>query len=117
MHVYHTAMLHVISCCRTSSSRTNPSRGSHLPGQAVSVAACNCMSLLCLQVTCGSTIKLAHGASNFRLHSHEVAYSRGSQQQSVTAYPTSDDGQGYWVVAGLNVSMHCALNSGKMIPF
>jgi dolichyl-phosphate-mannose--protein O-mannosyl transferase len=50
------------------------------------------------QVTCGSTIKLAHSASGARLHSHGVAYSRGSQQQSVTGYPTSDDAQSYWIV-------------------
>jgi len=51
-------------------------------------------------VTCGSTIKLAHSASKARLHSHEVAYSRGSQQQSVTGFPSSDDSQSYWVVHG-----------------
>ncbi|GAX86581.1 hypothetical protein CEUSTIGMA_g13989.t1 [Chlamydomonas eustigma] len=51
-------------------------------------------------VTCGSTIKLAHAVSKARLHSHEVAYSRGSQQQSVTGFPSSDDSQSYWVVHG-----------------
>ncbi|KAG1660335.1 hypothetical protein FOA52_014388 [Chlamydomonas sp. UWO 241] len=51
-------------------------------------------------VTCGSTLKLSHVKTKFRLHSHEVAYSRGSQQQSVTAYPTGDDGNSYWVVHG-----------------
>lgn len=53
-----------------------------------------------LAVTCGSTIKLAHLATKFRLHSHEVAFSRGSQQQSVTAYPSSDDGNSLWIVLG-----------------
>ncbi|KAI8466834.1 MAG: MIR motif-containing protein [Monoraphidium minutum] len=51
-------------------------------------------------VTCGSTIKLAHDSSKFRLHSHQVSYSRGSQQQSVTAFPESDDANSYWVVLG-----------------
>ncbi len=58
----------------------------------------------CAQVTCGSTIKLAHVPTKFRLHSHEVAYSRGSQQQSVTAFPTSDDGNSLWLVLGTPVS-------------
>ena len=43
----------------------------------------------------------------FRLHSHEVAYSRGSQQQSVTAYPTGDDANSLWVVHGTPVSRSC----------
>lgn len=58
-----------------------------------------------LQVTCGSTIKLAHSPSNARLHSHEVAYSRGSQQQSVTGFPSSDNGLSYWIVHGAVVSL------------
>ncbi|GFH09972.1 uncharacterized protein HaLaN_05207, partial [Haematococcus lacustris] len=41
-----------------------------------------------------------HVATGFRLHSHEVAYSRGSQQQSVTAYPTADDGNSLWSITG-----------------
>mmetsp|Transcript_16465 Transcript_16465/g.28227 ORF Transcript_16465/g.28227 Transcript_16465/m.28227 type:complete len:227 (+) Transcript_16465:54-734(+) len=53
-----------------------------------------------LPITCGSSIKLQHVATKFRLHSHEVAYSRGSQQQSVTAYPTGDDVNGLWTVLG-----------------
>mmetsp|Transcript_9244 Transcript_9244/g.28132 ORF Transcript_9244/g.28132 Transcript_9244/m.28132 type:complete len:227 (+) Transcript_9244:125-805(+) len=51
-------------------------------------------------VTCGSTVKLSHVKSKHVLHSHEVSYSRGSQQQSVTAFPTSDDGNSYWVIHG-----------------
>lgn len=53
-----------------------------------------------LVVTCGSSIKLQHVATRFRLHSHEVSYSRGSQQQSVTAYPTGDDANSMWIVHG-----------------
>jgi dolichyl-phosphate-mannose--protein O-mannosyl transferase len=49
------------------------------------------------QVTCGSVIKLMHERSKYRLHSHEVAYGSGSGQQSVTAFPTGDDSNSYWV--------------------
>jgi len=52
------------------------------------------------QVTCGSSIKLQHAATKFRLHSHEVAYGRGSGQQSVTCYPESDDANSLWIVVG-----------------
>jgi hypothetical protein len=60
--------------------------------------------LLVVQVTCGSTIKLVHSSSGARLHSHGVAYSRGSQQQSVTGYPDSENSQSYWIVHGAVVS-------------
>ncbi|PNW73764.1 hypothetical protein CHLRE_13g571750v5 [Chlamydomonas reinhardtii] len=53
-----------------------------------------------LVVTCGSTIKLQHVATKARLHSHQVAYSRGSQQQSVTGFPDGDDGNSLWLVQG-----------------
>jgi hypothetical protein len=66
-----------------------------------------------LQVTCGSTIKLAHSSSNARLHSHEVAYSRGSQQQSVTGFPESDNGQSYWIVHGAVVG--CSHTLSQML--
>ena len=59
---------------------------------------------LCVQVTCGSTIKLQHIATKARLHSHQVAYSRGSQQQSVTGFPEGDDGNSLWLVQGTAVS-------------
>ena len=32
-------------------------------------------------VTCGSAVKLAHVPTEFRLHSHKVAYGTGSKQQ------------------------------------
>ncbi|EFJ49609.1 hypothetical protein VOLCADRAFT_80513 [Volvox carteri f. nagariensis] len=54
-----------------------------------------------LVVTCGSTLKLQHVLTKARLHSHQVAYSRGSQQQSVTGYPDGDDGNSLWLVQGL----------------
>ncbi|KAJ3355000.1 Stromal cell-derived factor 2-like protein 1 [Entophlyctis luteolus] len=42
-------------------------------------------------VTCGSSIKLAHSASGFRLHSHQITYGTGSGQQSVTGMDSADD--------------------------
>jgi len=51
-------------------------------------------------VTCGSTVKIAHSGTGFRLHSHQVQYSRGSQQQSVTLFPSADQAQSYWIVHG-----------------
>jgi hypothetical protein len=32
-------------------------------------------------VTCGSSLKLSHIGSDFRLHSHKVQYGTGSKQQ------------------------------------
>lgn len=55
------------------------------------------------QVTCGSSIKLAHAASGYRLHSHGVGYSHGSKQQSVTAFPDGDSAGGFWVLHGAAV--------------
>lgn len=49
-------------------------------------------------VTYGSSIKLEHLSSGFRLHSHEIPYGSGSGQQSVTAYPGSGDVNSYWLV-------------------
>ncbi|KAG2207153.1 MIR motif-containing protein [Mucor mucedo] len=49
-------------------------------------------------VTCGSTIKLTSKANGYKLHSHGVTYGSGSGQQSVTAFPDSDDGNSFWIV-------------------
>jgi len=51
-------------------------------------------------VTCGSNIKFAHLQSNYRLHSHDVAYGSGSGQQSITGYPNVDDPNSLWVIRG-----------------
>lgn len=51
-------------------------------------------------VTCGSTIKLQHSNTKYRLHSHEIAYGSGSGQQSVTAFEGSNDANSYWVIRG-----------------
>jgi dolichyl-phosphate-mannose--protein O-mannosyl transferase len=49
-------------------------------------------------VSYGSTIKLEHVATGFRLHSHEIPYGTGSRQQSVTAFPDAGDVNSYWQV-------------------
>ncbi|KAE9024866.1 hypothetical protein PR002_g11345 [Phytophthora rubi] len=49
-------------------------------------------------VTCGSSIKLVHEPSRYRLHSHEIAYGSGSQQQSVTTHMARNDVNSYWLV-------------------
>lgn len=49
-------------------------------------------------VTCGSSIKLVHEPSRYRLHSHEIQYGSGSQQQSVTTHMARNDVNSYWLV-------------------
>jgi dolichyl-phosphate-mannose--protein O-mannosyl transferase len=43
-------------------------------------------------------VKLTHVASGYKLHSHEIKYGSGSGQQSVTAFPHSDDSNSYFLV-------------------
>ncbi|KDO34388.1 hypothetical protein SPRG_01524 [Saprolegnia parasitica CBS 223.65] len=62
-------------------------------------------------VTCGSTIKLVHEASRFRLHSHEVNYGTGSGQQSVTAHGSRDDYNSYWLVKEGDGDAACSLGA------
>ncbi|CAN8065059.1 unnamed protein product [Agarophyton chilense] len=50
------------------------------------------------EITYGSTIKLEHVASKHRLHSHDIKYGTGSQQQSVTAVSDTSDSNSFWVV-------------------
>ncbi|KAG0359341.1 Stromal cell-derived factor 2-like protein 1 [Gamsiella multidivaricata] len=50
------------------------------------------------KVTCGSSIKLTHEKSQFKLHSHQIPYGSGSGQQSVTAVPGKDDTNSLWLV-------------------
>lgn len=85
-------------------SRTRP-RDPVLAGtcRLTSPFCCPWRSPCVLQVSCGSNIKLQHVATGYRLHSHEVSYGRGSQQQSVTGYPTGDDGNSMWIVHGTKV--------------
>ncbi|TPX31015.1 hypothetical protein SmJEL517_g05537 [Synchytrium microbalum] len=49
-------------------------------------------------ISCGSSIKLKHGSSGYRLHSHSIAYGSGSGQNSVTGFPNGDDPNSYFVV-------------------
>ena len=48
------------------------------------------------RVTCGSVIKLIALNHDARLHSHEVQYGSGSEQQSVTAVTDKIDSNSYW---------------------
>eukprot|EP00192_Tetraselmis_astigmatica_P019764 CAMPEP_0117653880 /NCGR_PEP_ID=MMETSP0804-20121206/3436_1 /TAXON_ID=1074897 /ORGANISM="Tetraselmis astigmatica, Strain CCMP880" /LENGTH=216 /DNA_ID=CAMNT_0005460103 /DNA_START=114 /DNA_END=764 /DNA_ORIENTATION=+ len=63
------------------------------------------------EVTCGSLIKLVHGTTNHRLHSHEIAYGSGSGQQSVTGFNGEDNANSYWVVRGTQ-NAPCPQGSG-----
>ena len=49
-------------------------------------------------MTCGSAIKLQHVGTGFRVHSHDIKWGSGSQQQSVTAMNSMDDPNSLWVV-------------------
>lgn len=49
-------------------------------------------------VTFGSTIKLEHDISGYRLHSHSIPYGSGSGQQSVTAHASDGDVNSYWLL-------------------
>lgn len=51
-------------------------------------------------VTCGSLTKLLNRRWDVRLHSHEVRYSGGSGQQSVTGTEKADDINSHWMVKG-----------------
>lgn len=57
-------------------------------------------------VSYGSSIKLEHVSSTHRLHSHDIPYGTGSQQQSVTAYPDGSDINSYWVVKSAHKTPH-----------
>ncbi|ETO29911.1 hypothetical protein RFI_07208 [Reticulomyxa filosa] len=64
---------------------------------------CNIFVALNDPVTYGSIIKLEHVTSGYLLHSHDVSYSTGSGQQSVTCYPEFGDTNSLWqVFAGLS---------------
>jgi len=74
-------------------------------------------------VTCGSSIKLLHASTKYRLHSHEVAYGSGSGQQSVTCFEGGDDANSYWTVqAGMGAKAEACpqgtvLKHGSIIRF
>ncbi|CAD5207340.1 unnamed protein product [Bursaphelenchus okinawaensis] len=51
-------------------------------------------------VTCSSVLKLSNGQDKSRLHSHEVKYGSGSQQQSITGTTSLDDNNSHWQILG-----------------
>lgn len=59
------------------------------------------------EVTCGSVVKLMNTNHRARLHSHDVKYGSGSQQQSVTAVDNSDDHNSHWQIIG-PYNSHCS---------
>jgi len=59
------------------------------------------------KVTCGSIVKLANVASDYRLHSHEIRYGTGSGEQSVTGFPHGSDHNSYWVVRYITDGVIC----------
>lgn len=65
-------------------------------------------------VTCGSSIKLVHELSRFRLHSHEVAYGSGSRQQSVTTHGSRNDPNSYWLVKEGDGEAACAIGTSQL---
>ena len=59
--------------------------------------------------------QLQHQQTKFRLHSHDVAYGSGSGQQSVTAYPESDDPNSFWVLRGTTGAGACKQVRGRQM--
>ncbi|KAI6228962.1 hypothetical protein M3Y99_01063600 [Aphelenchoides fujianensis] len=51
-------------------------------------------------ITCASVLKLSNYQDRSRLHSHDVKYGSGSQQQSVTGTMNFDDVNSHWQVLG-----------------
>lgn len=72
-------------------------------------------------VTCMSSIKLRHKVLDVRLHSADIAYGSGSQQQAVTGNPDAGDPGSYWQVraADEHGGTHCiqgdVLNHGDKV--
>ena len=72
-------------------------------------------------ITLGSIMKLQHQNSGFLLHSHEISWGSGSQQQSVTAYPTQGDGNSMWQIYARygesNFTHAAAIKCGSVVRF
>lgn len=51
-------------------------------------------------ITCASVIKISNAQDKSRLHSHDVKYGSGSQQQSVTGTNNLDDVNSHWQLLG-----------------
>lgn len=54
-------------------------------------------------VTYHSVVKLANVATGYRLHSQEVAYGTGSQQQSVSAFANGHHDGSFWLLKGAHL--------------
>ncbi|CAG8445184.1 895_t:CDS:2 [Acaulospora morrowiae] len=70
------------------------------------------------KVTCGSAVKLTHGPSSYKLHSHAISYGTGSGQQSVTGLSSSDDPDSLWIIkpiVGSTCSRGEAVKCGSLI--
>ncbi|KAF9919463.1 Stromal cell-derived factor 2-like protein 1 [Linnemannia zychae] len=65
------------------------------------------------KVTCGSSIKLTHEKTGFKLLSHQIPYGSGSGQQSVTAVSGKDDTNSLWLVMA-QLGSTCA--RGEPVP-
>lgn len=52
----------------------------------------------CVQVTCGSMIKLESPVTKHRLHSFDVNYGTGSGQQAVVGSSEHNSGQSMWLI-------------------
>ncbi|KAI4380989.1 hypothetical protein MLD38_007109 [Melastoma candidum] len=71
-----------------------------------------------VEITYGSVLKLMHEKTRVRLHSHDVPYGSGSQQQSVTGFPSVDDSNSYWIVRpqpGTSAKQGALITSGTII--
>lgn len=66
-------------------------------------------------MTCTSIIKLANNQDKSRLHSHDVKYGSGSQQQSVTGVNNFDDVNSHWQILGGKLILR-GFNSFKEYP-
>ncbi|KAF9923240.1 Stromal cell-derived factor 2-like protein 1, partial [Modicella reniformis] len=65
------------------------------------------------KVTCGSSIKLTHEKSKFKLHSHQITYGSGSGQQSITAVQSKEDTNSLWQIMA---QFHHTCARGEPVP-
>lgn len=68
-------------------------------------------------VTCGSSIKLVHEPTRFRLHSHEIQYGGGSGQQSITATGARNDRNSYWLVKEGDGEAACSIGASYSVCY
>lgn len=95
-----------------TSLRERPSLDCSSHGMANVVCNCDIIDPTGFEyVTCGSSIKLVHEPSRFRLHSHEIAYGGGSGQQSITAHGSRNDRNSYWLVKEGDGEAGCSIGT------